>query len=351
MSPSSMAGKVQTVLGPIEPEALGVTLTHEHIFIHFKPLFTEPDLGSQKHLAHSLVAIDNLDWVRNNWLNSYDNLGLHDEELMISEVTRFHRAGGNSIVDASNRGIGRDPMALARVSRATGLNLVMGSGYYVEMVQPDSWRDKHEDEMMEEIIEDVTEGVGDTGVRAGIIGEIGCSWPWTDAEKRSVRAAARAQARTGAPLLIHPGRHFSCPMDIVGEIDAAGGDVSRTIMSHIDRTITDYATLKELAETGVYIEYDLFGTEHTYYAANPAFHMPNDGGRVDFIMQLAEDGFLGQVVVAHDTAWKTRLHSYGGHGYGHLLETVVPLMRRKGMTREQVDAIFVENPKRVLPFV
>ena len=83
----------------------------------------------------------------------------------------------------------------------------------------------------------------------------------------------------------------------------------------------------------------------------PSFTMPNDGTRVDFIMRLIEDGHLGQIVVAHDTAWKTRLHSYGGHGYAHLLETVIPIMRGKGMSREQIDAIFVENPKRVLPFV
>lgn len=351
MSPSERSGRVQTVLGDILPDELGVTLTHEHVFIHFKPLYQEPEEGSRKGVAMNPVTIDDLGWIRGNWAMNYANLGLYDEELMIKEVTRFYRAGGQSLVDATNRGIGRDPLALARVSRATGLNIVMGSGYYIEPFQPEGWTDIDEDQMYEEIVEDVTEGVGDTSVRSGIIGEIGCSWPWTEAEKRSVRAGARAQVKTGAPLLIHPGRHPSAPMEIIRGIDAAGGDVSRTIMSHVCRTISDYPTLKELADTGCYIEYDLFGAEQAFYPLAPSFTMPNDGTRVDNIIRLIEDGHLNQVVVAHDTAWKTRLHSYGGHGYAHLLENVVPIMRGKGMSREQIEAIFVENPKRVLQFV
>ena len=351
MSPSKSAGEVQAVLGNIPPDNLGVTLTHEHVFIHFKPLSLEPEEGSRKGLAMKPVTIDDVGWIRGNWAMNYENLGLYDEELMMKEVTRFYRAGGQSLVDATNRGIGRDPLALARVSRATGLNIVMGSGYYLESFQPAGWTEIDEDRMMEEIVEDVTEGVGDTGVRSGIIGEIGCSWPWTETERRSVRAGARAQVKTGAPLLIHPGRHPSAPLEIVRGIEAAGGDVSRTIMSHVCRTISDYPTLKELADTGCYIEYDLFGAEQAFYPLAQSFTMPNDGTRVDNIIRLIEDGHLNQVVVAHDTAWKTRLHSYGGHGYAHLLENVVPIMRGKGMSREQIDAIFVENPKRVLQFL
>ena len=349
MSPSQLSGKVQTVLGPIAPDDLGVTLTHEHLLIHFKPLFAEPAEASRKGLSMSPVTIDDLGWIRANWANNYENLGLYDEETAIEEISRYYRAGGQSLVEASNNGIGRDPLALARISRATGLNIVMGSGYYVESFQPPDWRNKSEDSMVEEIVRDVEDGVGDTGIRSGIIGEIGCSWPWTEAEKRSVRAGARAQRETGAPLLIHPGRNPSAPGQIIEVIAGAGGDVSRTIMSHIDRTITDFETVKALAESGCYIEYDLFGLEATFYPLAP-IEMPNDGQRVDFIIRLIEAGHLGQIVVAHDTAWKTRLVRYGGHGYAHLIESVVPIMRNKGMSQGQIDTIFVENPKRILAF-
>ena len=98
---------IQTVLGRISPEDLGVTLTHEHVFIHFKPLYVEPQEGSRKGLAMKPVTIDDVGWIRGNWASNYENLGLYDEELMIKEVSRFYRAGGQSLVDATNRGIGR----------------------------------------------------------------------------------------------------------------------------------------------------------------------------------------------------------------------------------------------------
>ncbi|MEE9198754.1 MAG: phosphotriesterase-related protein [Dehalococcoidia bacterium] len=350
MAASELSGKVQTVLGPKDPGTLGVTLTHEHVLMHFKPLFVEPEEASQKAMARHPITLEELGWVRFNWASHREHLGLYDEEEIIEEVSLYDRAGGQSLVEASSIGLGRDPLGLARVSRATGLNIIMGSGYYVEHFQSEDWKEMGEDAMVEQIVKDVMEGVGDTGIRSGIIGEVGCSWPWTEAEKRSVRAAARAQRETGAPLLIHPGRHPSAPLEITEVIAEAGGDLRRTIMSHIDRTIPDYEAVKKLAETGCYIEYDLFGLESAIYPLAP-IDMPNDGKRVDFIVQLIRDGHLDQIVVAHDTAFQTRLVRYGGHGYAHLIENVIPIMRRKGMTQEQVQAIFVENPKRMLTFV
>ncbi|MFQ5933882.1 MAG: phosphotriesterase [Dehalococcoidia bacterium] len=349
MANSAVSGKAQTVLGLIDPEALGITLTHEHLLLDFKPLFVEPAEASQRDLAWQPITLENLGWIRYNWASHWGHLGLYDEEEIIEEVSLYYRAGGQSIVEASCVGMGRDPLGLARISRATGLNIVMGSGYYVESFQSEEWKQASEDSLVEEIIKDVTQGVGDTGIKAGIIGEIGCSWPWTDAEQKSVRAAARAQRETGAPLLIHPGRDPSAPKQITEVIAEAGGDLSRTIMSHIDRTIFDIDTVLDLAATGCYLEYDLFGLESAIYPLAP-IDMPNDGTRVDHLIKLIEAGYGDRIVVAHDTAFQTRLVRYGGHGYAHLLENVVPIMRRKEMTQEQIDAIFVENPKRVLAF-
>ena len=97
------------------------------------------------------------------------------------------------------------PPGPARISRATGLSVVMGAGYYVPVSHPEGMDDMSEDDIAEEIVRDVTEGVGETGVRAGIIGEIGCVFPLSANVLKVVRAAARAQVRTGAPILIHPG--------------------------------------------------------------------------------------------------------------------------------------------------
>ena len=119
---------------------------------------------------------------------------------------------------------------LLRVSRATGLNVVMGAGYYVGMTHPEWFTEKPVEEIAAGIVSDVQVGVGDTGIRSGIIGEIGCSWPWTDNEKKSVHAAVLAQQETGAPLLIHPGRDEQAPIEIISAIDKWGGDLGHTVM-------------------------------------------------------------------------------------------------------------------------
>lgn len=346
----NMAGKVQTVLGPIDPEALGVTLTHEHLLADFRPMFIEPPHASQKAVAYEPVNISNLGWIRYNWASNLDNLTLFDQQTAIDETLRYRRAGGASLVEVSNIGLGRDPMALAGIARATGLNIIMGSGYYVEPFDPPGMREKTEEEMSEAIVRDISVGVDDTGIRAGIIGEIGCSWPLTENERKSLRASARAQQLTGAPLMIHPGRDPSAPQEIIEIVAEVGADLHRTIMCHIDRTIFDLATLKKLAETGCYIEYDLFGMESSTYPMAP-IDLPNDAQRIDFVMQLIAEGYLEQVVLSHDIAFKFRLVKYGGHGYAHILRTLVPVMKRKGIKDEELDTLMVENPKRVLTFV
>src|SRR5262249_57580574 len=115
-----------------------------------------------------------------------------------------------------------------------------------------------EDGLAGEIVTELTVGVDGTGIRAGFIGEIGTTWPWTENEKKVVRAAVHAQRETGAPLMIHPGRHERLPLEIVEMIRKEGGDLGRTIMCHIERTIADRAVLLELAATGAYLQYPLF---------------------------------------------------------------------------------------------
>src|SRR5262245_20761275 len=169
-------------------------------------------------------------------------------------IRLFKRAGGQTVVDPTNRSLGRDPLALVRIARATGLNVVMGAGYYVDGAHPPDMDRRTVDVLAREIIADVMGGVGDTGVRAGLIGEIGCTWPWTDNEKKVVRAAVAAQRETGAPLMIHPGRNSGAPMAIAEYVRKEGGYLRRTIMCHIDRTIAEVgAVFLDLARTGMWL--------------------------------------------------------------------------------------------------
>jgi phosphotriesterase-related protein len=350
MPSSALSGQAQTVLGPIAGEAMGITLPHEHLLIDFEVMFREPANGAERGLARQPVSLANLGWVRHHFSSNLDNLQLLDEGVARDEALLFKHAGGQTFVDPTNRGLARDPLALARIARATGLNVIMGSGYYVAAAHPADMERRTSDDIARELVDDLTVGVDGTGVRAGFIGEIGTTWPWTDNEKKVVRAAVAAQRETGAALMIHPGRHERLPLQIVDFIGKEGADLGRTIMCHIERTIADPAVLTDLAATGVHLEYDLFGLETSYYPYNPAFDMPNDGERMRQILGLIERGHLDQILMSHDIAYKHCLTRWGGFGYHHLLVNVIPRLRAKGADDKTIQTLLIDNPRRAFAY-
>ena len=290
--------------------------------------------------------------IRYGRATNLDDCRLDDENTTIEEAAVFKRAGGGTLVDVTSIGIGRDPRALARVARATGLNIVMGCSYYVEENHPPECgvEAKGEDAIVDEIVGDIFEGVDGTGVGAGIIGEVGCSWPLTVTERKVLRASGRAQQITGAALTVHPGRHPEAPGEIVEVLRGAGADLSRTIICHIDRTLDSKDLVRELAASGCVLEYDLFGSENSYYPWTIPVDMPNDAQRLGWLEWLVAEGFGDQIVISHDICFKHQLGRYGGHGYGHIPENVVPLMRRKGFDEATINAILVDTPARLLAF-
>lgn len=350
MATPSLAGRAQTVLGPIVGDAMGITLPHEHLLIDFAVMFREPAAGAERGLSRQPVSLANLGWVRHHFSSNLDNLQLLDEAVARDEALLFKLAGGQTFVDPTNRGLARDPLALARLARATGLNIIMGSGYYVAAAHPPGMDARTVDDIARELVADLTVGVDGTGVRAGFIGEIGTTWPWTDNEKKVVRAAVAAQRETGAALMIHPGRHERLPLGIVDFIRKEGADLERTIMCHVERTIADRAVLLDLAATGVRLEYDLFGLETSYYPYNPAFDMPNDGERMRQILFLIERGHLPQILMSHDIAYKHCLTKWGGFGYHHLLVNVIPRLRDRGADDRTIQTLLVDNPRRAFTY-
>ncbi len=350
MATRAHAGRAQTVLGPIAGEAMGITLPHEHLLIDFEVMFREPATGAERGLSRQPVSLANLGWVRHHFSSNLDNLQLLDETVARDEALLFKHAGGQTFVDPTNRGLARDPLALARVARATGLNIIMGSGYYVAAAHPPGMDARTVDDIARELVTDLTVGIDGTGVRAGFIGEIGTTWPWTDNEKKVVRAAVAAQRETDAALMIHPGRHERLPLAIVDFVRKEGADLERTIMCHIERTIADRGVLLELAATGVRLEYDLFGLETSYYPYNPAFDMPNDGERMRQILFLIERGHLAQLLMSHDIAYKHCLTKWGGFGYHHLLVNVIPRLRDRGADDRTIQTLLVDNPRRAFTY-
>ncbi|ADB50659.1 aryldialkylphosphatase [Conexibacter woesei DSM 14684] len=369
-APDPSSVRVRTVLGDVPADTLGHTQPHEHVLSDMSSIIQPWGLqtlagqdqvstgtgamsvgsefpASVRQRVTEPIALGNYDWIRRNVLNQ-DNMRLLSEEDAVAELALYRAAGGGAVVDSTPVGMGRDPLGLARVARATGVQIVMGSGYYVHDYHPRGLDQVAREAIRDEIVRDVRDGVGDTGVRAGLIGEIGLSWPVHPTEATVLAAAAEAQAITGAALQIHPGRAPQAPLDAIRQVQAAGGAPERTIMSHIDRTLWELDDMVELARTGCWLELDLFGQESSYYGLNPDARRPNDRTRIEWLIALAEAGFGDRLLIAQDICQKVYLRRYGGPGYTHILEQAVPLMRRMGMDAAAVRRVTVENPAAIL---
>ena len=159
--------------------------------------------------------------------------------------------------------------------------------------------------------------------------------------------AVLAQRHTGAAINVHPGRHPDQPQEVADFVRVQGGRMDRLIISHNDRTIFDAERLRRLADTGCVLEWDLFGQESSYYPLAD-IDMPNDAVRLRAIRDLVERGHLAQILISHDICYRSRLVRWGGHGYGHIFANVMPLMRRRDFSEAQVQAILVDNPRRLL---
>lgn len=340
-------GLVQTVLGPVHPSELGATTTHEHLYVDFSFMYRPAQDSPSPELTDAPIALENLGWIRRNYYSNRSNLQLMDLDTTISEVRSYRAVGGGAIVDATSAGIGRNPIALAQISRESGVHIIMGAGFYVAAVHPADMDERTVDDLSREIIGDIHDGVKGSGVKAGIIGEVGCSWPLAPNERKSLSAAAIAQRETGAAILVHPGRHQDAPLEILELLVNGGADISRVIMGHLDRTVFDFQAIQSIAASGCYLEWDLFGNEGSYYPL-AEIDMPSDAQRLDFIRRVADAGYSHRVVIGQDIFTKHRLLKYGGHGYGHIHENIVPKMRRKGFSEDAIRAITVENPARIL---
>jgi phosphotriesterase-related protein len=347
------SNSIMTVTGPIQATDSGVTLPHEHLFIDLVPLggLRTPPNGRQLPQSHGRwsepLRMSNLYLARRDPYAFRASLQLKSMSDAHTALIEFAEVGGSTVVDQTPIGLGREPGKLRTLSMMTGVNIVMGTGFYIDDYHPDWVRDQSVTQLADRMIAEFITGIGLAAIRPGIIGEIGLSWPITPGEERVLRAAAVAQATTGLPLSIHPGMDPHAPIEVLRIVDEAGGDVARTAICHLERTISAHSKFLELAETGCFLSFDLFGWERSHHPAAP-IDMPNDARRVDIIVQLLEHGVANQLLISHDIDSPTRLRSYGGEGLQHILETVVPLMERKGVPDGTLRDLLVNNPRDFL---
>ncbi|MBA3519256.1 MAG: phosphotriesterase, partial [Rhizobiales bacterium] len=297
-----------TVRGPVTAESLGVTLMHEHILNDCRCWWNRPTDPERMHLATEPVSIGLIGELRMNPFVNLHNCALDEETSAIEELGAFAALGGRTIVDPTCRGIGRDPQALVRISRATGLQIVMGAGYYLQSSHPPEVRTMSADAIADEIVAEALDGLGD--VRIGLIGEIGVSSDFTEDEEKSLRGAARAQARTGLPLMVHlPGwfRHGHRVLDVVEE---ESGDLRHTVLCHMNPSGHDVDYQTSLGARGAFLEYDMIGMD--YFYADQGVQCPSDDDNARAIKGLVDAGFLDRILLSQDVFLKMMLTRYGG---------------------------------------
>lgn len=305
---------IQTVLGPIEPADLGVTLMHEH------------------------TLMDAWEW---GGRLGYDST-VDDEELLVEELAFYRDAGGSALVDVTPIGLRRDPSGMRRLAQATGLHIIMGCGWYRERVYPAYIHELSTNALAEMLVKELEEGV-EGGIRPGIIGEIGTErFHVTPAEEKVFRAAARAQRATGASVTTHT-THFGDlaheQMDILLEEEVPP---ERIVIGHLGERRGVKGELA-IAERGVYVEIDHVGRPASA-GTQPEWR------RARNVAELVQAGYLDRVLISMDICANSLLHWNGGHGFDYLLTTFVPLLREEGLTDEQIRIILVDNPIRVLDY-
>jgi phosphotriesterase-related protein len=334
---------VETVLGPVPAAALGITLPHEHLLNDCRCWWNPPTEPERAHLATAPVHAGILGELRMDPFACLDNCALDDEPLAVAELTAFRNAGGATVVDPTCRGIGRNPAALFRIARATGLNIVMGAGYYLESAHPPEVARLSADAIADEIAREAAEGVD--GVRIGLIGEIGVSGAFTAAEEKSLRGAARAQARTGLPLMVHLPGWFRHGLRVLDIVEAEGADPRHTVLCHMNPSFDDPAYQLACARRGAFVEYDMIGMD--YFYADQGVQCPADDQTAAAIARLLAEGVGDRLLLSQDVFLKMMLKRHGGNGYDFVLRHFVPRLRRHGVAEAAIRAMLVDNPRRV----
>jgi phosphotriesterase-related protein len=282
-----------------------------------------------------------------------DNLILSDQGLCAAEVQEFKKAGGKTIVDVSCVGTGRSPAAIRGIANLTGVNVVMSCGFYLHGGLPATIIDETEANLVKTVVDEIRDGIHDTGIRPGIIGEIGVRPNIEEWERKSLRVAAVAHRETGLPISIHVQAVPTIPgftgepngLEVLDLLEKHGVPPDKVIISHTEAMI-QMNYMKAIVKRGAYAEMDHFGKE--FYLDPAGFRMASDMERVDALAELLASGFGNRVLISQDICFKTELLEYGGWGYAHILNNIVPLMLKRGINRQSIHTVMVSNPAEVL---
>jgi phosphotriesterase-related protein len=316
---------IQTVTGPTTPDRLGTTLMHEHLMIGYpgwEAHTTEPGPSRREMLARC-----------------------------VDQVQELQAAGVTALLDPCPNDLGRDVEFMAEVASKTGFQVVCATGLYKESEGGTAyWHFRRNfgpvvDAMAELFVKELTEGIGSTGIRAGIIKVATGPGRMSEYERQVFEAAAKASVATGAPITTHTDQ------GTVGDeqqrfLTSHGVPAHRIVIGHSCGT-SDHAYHLAIARGGSYLGFDRFGLDMLH----------PDAERIRSLLALIGKGAGDRVVVSHDSVWCwrgtpiPREVTLGGAGAAswhplHFLRDVAPALRAGGATDAQVQALLVDNPRR-----
>ncbi|MEC5425215.1 phosphotriesterase [Virgibacillus sp. C22-A2] len=298
---------IQTVRGKIKKEEFGVCAAHEHLSIDLSRIKGDPDTI------------------------------LDDEKGMSTELESFYQAGGRSMIELSNEGMGRDAMRLARLSGKTNIHIVTCTGFYKDPFIPDFAADWNRDDFSNHFIKEANEGIGDTHIFPGIIGEVGTSVnEIKPIEKELILGAGMAALETGLTVSTHTslGTLGSKQVDMLFSL---GLPKEQIIIGHQDLN-PNLEEVLDVLKSGVYIGFDTIGKNN---------YRP-DEDRLSFLLDFIERGFHKQILLSADLTRKSHWEKHGGPGYGLVLRDFIPALKDCGVSEDIITDLLVHNPAQAI---
>ena len=315
---------IQTVLGPIDPDQLGVCLPHEHIWCDQR-LGPRADLLAATRLESTYMRLDDFD-------------------VMVSELKAYRQAGGRAMVDVTCDGWGRDLDVLARLSEAGEVHIVATSGFYIEPHIPEFVHEWSIGRLADHMTREIEAGVGTGKRRCGLFKSAIHRARVEGVELKVLMAVAAAQKRTGAVITTHTtgDRRMEVPGGVAGVqqleiLKSEGVSPSRLIVGHVDER-PDIDVLSGLADQGCFVQFDVIGKEHYLL----------DQTRAELVHALIRRGHVDNLLLSLDTNRTESLRSGGGSGYCHIFEDFIPRLRALGVTGAEIQKMTVTNPARAL---
>jgi phosphotriesterase-related protein len=338
-----------TVCGEKKIEELGVILPHEHIFIDISNQFTEPITPFEKRLAYQKIAMSNLGYLRRDPYVVKDNLILSEYDIARDELMAFKECGGQTIIDVTPIGIGREPKQLQKLMDETGVNIIAGCGFYTHDTHPADIEKKSFEDITELIMNDLLIGMDHTQVRSGVIGEIGTSRQIHPNEKKVLQAVGKAQSQSRVPIFIHIYPWSENGIEVLNILESEGANLSQVVICHSDVDMNPNYMITTM-KRGAFIEFDNFGKEFWIPVEKRNFaggNFATDRDRVQVIRRLVDLGYQNRLLITNDICLKAMLHAYGGWGYDHILSNIVPMLIDVGVEEKIVWDIVKKNPQQL----